>query len=116
MPAGNYDITIEQGATFSLVFTWRDSAGSLVNVTGYSARMQVRKSPSSPTVLLDLSTTGGGITLGGTNGTITLSASAATTAALSPSPAVYDLEMVSPGGVVTRLLAGKVNILPEVTR
>ena len=43
MAAGLYDITIEQGATFQMNLTWKDSTGSPVNITGYTARMQVRE-------------------------------------------------------------------------
>ena len=42
MAAGIYDIIIEQGATFTLSATWKDSAGAAINLTSYSARMQVR--------------------------------------------------------------------------
>ncbi len=43
--------------------------------------------------------------------------SATTTAALTaPFSGVYDLELVSAGGVVTRLLQGAATVSPEVTR
>jgi hypothetical protein len=38
MTAGNFSLTIEQGATFSLVITYKDSAGSAINLTGFSIR------------------------------------------------------------------------------
>jgi hypothetical protein len=114
--AGEYHITIEQGATFARTLTWRDGSGSLVNLTGFTARMQVRRTVEDATVILELTTENSGITLGGAAGTITLSASATATAALDAKPAVYDLELVSSGGVVTRLLEGNVIISRNVTR
>ena len=42
--AAVYDITIEQGATFRLSLVWKDSSNVPVNLTGYTARMQVRRS------------------------------------------------------------------------
>jgi hypothetical protein len=67
--------------------------------------------------VLTLTSENAGITLGDAAGTITLSATATVTAALTaPFSGVYDLELVSGGGVVTRLLEGSATISPEVTR
>lgn len=116
MAAGEHDITIEQGATFQMSLLWKDSAGDPVNVTGYTARMQVREKVTSTTTLLSLTSDAGDIVLGGTAGTIDVTASATATAAIDEKRGVYDIELVSPGGIVTRLLKGCVTISPEVTR
>lgn len=117
MALGNrFDITINQGATFELTITWKDSAGTAINLTGYTARMQVRETYSSSSTIISL-TNGAGITLGGAAGTVAILISATTTAALTaPFSGVYDLELVSAGGVVTRLLQGAATVSPEVTR
>ena len=117
MALGNrFDITINQGATFELTITWKDSAGTAINLTGYTARMQVRETYSSTTPIVSL-TNGAGITLGGAAGTIAIVISATTTAALAaPFSGVYDLEIVSAGGVVTRLVQGTATVSAEVTR
>lgn len=115
MAAGIYDITVEQGATFTLSATWKDSTGALVNLTGYSARMQIRETYESEEVILSFTSTGGSIALGGALGTIVVTGSATDTAKIPMTPAVYDLELES-GGVVTRLLQGKATITQEVTR
>jgi hypothetical protein len=116
MTAGNYTITIEQGATLGLTLTWRDESNALVNLTGYTARMQVREQLDSATPFITITTENGGIALGGVAGTITLNITATSTAAITQTSGVYDLELVSGGGVVTRLLEGLVIIKPEVTR
>jgi hypothetical protein len=117
MTAGIYDTTIEQGATFSISVTWKDSNSTPINLTGYTARSQFRKTYEATTTVLDLTTANSGISLGGTAGTITLTASATTTAALTaPSNGVWDLELVSGGGTVTRLLQGAYVVTPEATR
>jgi hypothetical protein len=115
MPAGLYDIVAEQGATFDRVITWRNSAGALINLTSYTARMQVRSDYQSSTVVLNLTTENGGITLGGALGTIALTASATAMAAIASGTYVYDLEMVL-GSVVTRLVQGSFAVNVEVTR
>jgi len=117
--AGLYNITCQQGATFQRQLTWTDSARDAYNLTGYTARMQVRANTSSNTVIIALSTTagsGGTITLGGTAGTVDLLIPAANTTTLTAGQYVYDLELVSGGGVVTRLLEGNFKVTAEVTR
>jgi hypothetical protein len=65
--------------------------------------------------LLRLTDANGMIALDNTTKTISLVLSATTTAALTWSKAVYDLEMVSNAGVVTALLYGDVAVTKEVT-
>lgn len=118
MPAGLYDIVCEQGATFTRPITWKDATGDPVNLTGFSARMQVRPSTGSATVVLDLTSSNGGIVFGTprSSGYFEITVSATNTAALTPGTYVYDLELVAGSNIVTRLLEGKFTIKPEVTR
>ena len=112
--AGEYNFTIEQGATFNLLMTWKiDNVA--VNLTGYTARLQARIDVDETETILSL-TTGAGITLGGALGTISLDQTATQTALLPKGEYVYDLELQSSGGIVTRLLQGELNISAEVTR
>ena len=113
---GNYDITIYQGSTFSQLFTWQDQNNALVNLIGYTARMMARASVDSVSPFITLTTENSGIALGGAAGTITLSMSAAQTAALVAQSGIYDLEVVSGSGQVTRLLEGNLMVSAEVTR
>ena len=87
-----------------------------VNLTGFTARMQIRETVESTAVLHSLTTENGGITLGGAAGTIALTISATDTAAFTFDTAVYDLEVVSGGGVVTEIASGAVLMNNEVTR
>jgi hypothetical protein len=115
MAATTYDLLIEQGATFSQVITYKDN-GVAVNLTGYTARMQVRATLESASTLVELTTANSRIALGGTAGTISLTIAAADTAALTAGRGVYDLELVSGSGIVTRLLQGVATISRNVTR
>lgn len=115
--SNRYNLAIQQGATLSVALTWKDSNDAPVNLTGYTARLQVRETYDSGNAVLSLNTSNGGIALGGTAGTINLSAAATATAALSaPFTGVYDLELVSASGDVTRLLEGLATVSPEVTK
>ena len=115
MSATTYDILIEQGATYSQVITYKE-AGVAINLTGYTARLQVRSTLESASTVVELTTANGRIALGGAAGTITLTISATDTAALTAGRGVYDLELVSGSGIVTRLLQGVATISRNVTR
>jgi hypothetical protein len=78
--------------------------------------MHVRTAANASTTVLELTTANTTIVLGGTLGTIALTVAANTTANLTPALYVYDLEVVSAGGVVTRLIEGNFNVKAEVTR
>jgi hypothetical protein len=115
-PAGIYNIICDQGATFTRQLTWNDANGSAVNLTNYTARMDVRTSiDAAGAAVLSLTTTNGRIVLGGTAGTISLSAEATATEAVESGNYVYDLELVS-GSTVTRLVQGSFVVRGEVTR
>lgn len=117
MAAAVYDITIEQGSVFELNLVYKDNAGTPINLTGYSARMQVRQKYSSTTPVLSL-VSPTNITLGGALGTIAVKAAATATADLGIKTGVYDLELVPPSGAgdAFRLVEGSVVVTPEVTR
>ena len=113
--AGTYNIIADQGATFGRTITWNDADGDPINLSAYTARMQVRPIASSSTVALELTTENGRITLGGALGTITLTVPASAMDDVEAGNYAYDLEMVN-GSDVTRLLMGSFTVRAEVTR
>lgn len=123
IPIAEADICIFQGATFSQTLFWEvGNPPAPVNLTNYSAKLQVRSSPKSKAVIIELSTANGRITLGTggnlSDGAINLFISATDSGQLSVCEevkAVYDLEMTS-GSTVSRILQGNVIIVPEVTK
>jgi hypothetical protein len=114
MTPGRYNMKVYQGSTFSLAPQWKID-GTYVDVTGYTAAMDVKNSASSETTIVVLSSDNGRITVGTTDGKFTLNLSAATTTGLAAGQYVYDLEVTSPGGVVTRLLEGGFTVYEGVT-
>jgi hypothetical protein len=110
---GRYNITAYQGATYDLSLTW-SIGGTAVDLTNYTAAMQVRDSYDSDTAVLFL-TNGSGITLGGTAGTIGVSVGYQTMGSVVAGQYVYDLELNS-GSQVTRLVQGNFTVQAEVTR
>lgn len=119
MTAGVHDITIEQGSVFVLPLVWKTALGVPINVSGYKARMQVRKTyKSDDPPLISITSDAGDITLGGALGTITAKIVASDTATLEIKQGVYDLELIPPSGEddAFRFIQGEVTVTPEVTR
>lgn len=115
MTAGIYNATIDQGATWSVVVTYKDSAGTPINLTGYTAAMQVRQQYSSADADLTLTSPSGGIVITPLTGVVTITMTAAQTAALEEGYYVYDVELTS-GSYKDRLIQGQLTVAPEVTR
>jgi hypothetical protein len=119
LPIAEADIVIFQGATFNQTLFYETGEPSApVDLSSFTAKMQIRSKPESKAVILELSTAGdnGRIVLNETTGSIRLFISDEDTATLSVcDKAVYDLELYN-AGVTTRILQGNVIISPEVTR
>jgi hypothetical protein len=114
MIPGKYNMICPQGTTFSKQLTFTiDSVP--VDLTTYSARMQVREKYTSKTAIVTITTENGGISLGGEEGTIDLYVSDSNTSSIVPKNYVYDLELISSSNVY-RLIEGKFIVTPEVTR
>lgn len=115
--SSTHNIQIVQGDTFQLNITWKDGNDNLIDLTSYSARMDVRPYWGSSSTILTSQGASPNITLtlGGPNGTIDVSIAASTTASLSaPLNGVYDIEVQS-GAFVKKLLRGNVKVSDEVT-
>tara|TARA_A100001011_G_scaffold381295_1_gene449644 strand:- start:1364 stop:1702 length:339 start_codon:yes stop_codon:yes gene_type:complete len=112
MSAGRYNIIIDQGSDFSVLFTISED-GSAKNLTGFSARAQMRTTKSASSI----SATFTCVVTSASEGKITMSLPAATSAALTAGRYFYDLEIfTSSDATVTRLMQGEVDLTQEVTR
>jgi hypothetical protein len=114
--AGVHNFNCEQGSTFTRTVTVKDNAGTVRDLTGFTAKMQVRRDIEDSTVIIELSTSNGGISItSATGGIMQLSLSSTQTAALTLG-GVYDLELVNSSGAIERLLRGEFVLDKEVTR
>jgi len=136
MPAGYFnfveDHRCERGATFRRTLTIYDGLtaaeqalaaqgatndameAKLRDLTGYTARMQIRESGNDGAQIIELTTENGGITLGGEEGTVLLYISVSDIDAFESESYVYDLELTS-GDDVYRELQGDFSVDNGVT-
>lgn len=115
--ADQYNISVDQGATYFLVVTWKDSDGTPINLTGYTGRMQARQQYTSPDPpLFSLTSPNSGIVIVAALGQVEITIAASVTTLFAAGQYVYDLEIVSPAGVVTRLIEGRCVVNPEVSK
>jgi hypothetical protein len=121
MRAGKYNITVEQGATLDFDIVYEDSTGSAVDLTGYSAKMQLRPDYADLTnvtyltISSSLDPDGTGLSITPLSGSINIYVSAEKTDLFTFDDAYYDLELYS-DDLVIRLIEGKVKVKKSVTR
>ena len=117
MTAGIWNTIIDQGSMWTLQVIYQDPNSAPINITGYSAKMQLRSLPDDPTPALTLSTATGDITINGSQGIINITASSTETGAVDEGTYYYDLEITDPvSNEVTRIIQGQVVVSAEVTR
>ena len=121
--ADTVNLTIDQGSTYTHVLTVTDPAGNKIDIQAYSVRSQIRKTKKAMTKLLEITAQ----ISDGANGQITLSLTAAQTAAITcgesksdaSSKYYYDVEIYKMDGPlerVYRVVEGSLTMNPEVTR
>ena len=109
--AAKANIVLDQGTTFTTFLALTDDTGAALDLTGYTARGQIRKwytSNSYTTFTITITQPASGY--------INLALTANTTANMEPGRYVYDIEAVSGANVITRVIEGIVTVTPEVTK
>ncbi len=116
--AARLDLVMEQGATFERNLYYKDTDGNPIDISGWTAEMQIREYKNSSTALLTLTSSAGNIIMAGPTGHLEIHIPANDMEALDFTWGYYDLEL-SPNGNATaafRLLEGRVKLTKEVTR
>jgi len=113
------NIEIEEKTDYTLSITFRDDTTNLpVDLSGYTADLQVRGLFGSPYILLEL-TQASGIVLGGVTGNIDINFTPAMTDMSQQvagwDRAAYDLVLTNLAGKKIKILKGFVTILRSAT-
>jgi len=125
MTAGVRDIQIEQGATYECEYLWRSESktGPAIDISGWTAKMQIRETPAAEIVLLEAITDFGLISLDGPEGIVVIKIPRDLTRDVNvywgTRPRVvggYDIELTDMEGVVHRFMMGRAIITREVTK
>ena len=104
------NLTIDQGSTFNVTLDLTDENDTVIDLTGYSGVSQIRKTFTS------LTGVSFAVAISAQYGTVTLSLTPAQTASLVAGRYVYDVELTSAGGTVSRIIEGIVTVTPQVTK
>ena len=105
------NLTVDQGSDFDASVDVIDGDGNAVDLSTYTYSGQIRKTYNSLTAV-DFTISVGAEQVY----TLNISLTAAQTNAMKAGRYVYDVEVVSPSGVVTRVIEGQVELTPSVTR
>jgi len=107
------NLTLNKGSAYRIVFKLLNN-GSDVDLTGNSLRGQIRPSVYSSEVLLDMSSANLLLNLG--NSSITMILPERFTRRVSQTSVVYDIEILNTLAESSKIIAGTIIFIPEVTR
>jgi hypothetical protein len=118
------NLTIDQGSDFSATVDVLASDGQLFDLTGYTARSQIRKNFVTSTITANFICThnddGGKITLELPNADVVdgTTVTQVGTNSIEPGRYLYDVEIVSDAStpVVTRVLEGTITVTGGITK
>lgn len=105
------NLFVDQGATFSADIDVTDVDGNALDLTNYTVAGQLRRTYSSLTA-----TDFTAVIQNALEGVVRIELTAAVTNGLKAGRYVYDVEITSDTGVITRVLEGQVEVTPGVTR
>ena len=105
------NIYIDQGSDFTTVISLTDSNNDALNLTGYSALAQIRKTYGSTTIAATF-----GTVLTTNTGQLTLTLTDVVTAAMTSGRYVYDVLLTDGSGDKTRVLEGQAILTPGVSK
>ena len=123
--AATHDISIDQGASFSMYLTIKDEANEKIDLSGHVFRGKIKKDLSDTTTQANFTFSILNQGNESTKGMVEVILTSEVTASIQTNARgtsrnvikmIYDIESVSPSGFVTRWVQGLALISPEVTK
>ncbi len=105
------NIFIDQGTDFEVTIDVSDTSDNIIDLSGYTASAQIRKTYGSTTIAETF-----GTSITASNGKVTLTLTDTQTTGLKSGRYVYDLVITDASGTKTRVIEGQAIITPGVTR
>lgn len=106
----NYDLVLYRGDYFPMTVTLKDANGTALNLTGYTAKAQI-KTGFTDTLPYNFTTT-----IDAANGKVTLILTSAVSETIPGGSYIWDFQVTDGSGNVRTYLAGDVTVYDEVTR
>jgi hypothetical protein len=110
-----YDILVDQGATLNRALFLKTSAKRPIDLSGYIGRMHIRDYTDSSVIIQTLNSEAGELIIDEVSGRVDILLAPAETEALEAKDYVYDLELESLEGDVTKIVSGKLTVRAEIT-
>lgn len=107
------ELFVNQGTTFrNVIYITDDTTNDVMNVAGYTAQSQIRRSYYSSNISANITCTFSNTA----NGELVLTMDAANTANLRAGRYVFDVKTTDTSNTVSRILEGIITVTPAVTR
>ncbi len=113
--AGQKNFEVDQNATFSFIVEYKDEDDNAIDLSGASAKMQVRDTKGGSKLAVTLTSPSGGITIDGPNGRLTVKMTPTQTSKIFYPKSSYDVMVVDSNGNKIKLLEGFMTLNRSVT-
>jgi hypothetical protein len=113
--AGQKNFEVDQNATFSFIVEYKDNNGLPIDLTGSSAKLQVRDTKGGTKLAFSLTSPAGGITITPLLGKLTIKMTPTQTNKLFYPKSSYDIMVSDSNGNKIKLLEGFLTLSRSVT-
>jgi hypothetical protein len=113
--AGQKNFEVDQNTTFRFIIEYKDTNGDPIDLSGASAKMQVRDTKGGSKLAFSLTSPTGGIVIDSLNGKLTITMTPTQTNKLFYPKSSYDVMLVDGNGVKTKLVEGFLTLSRSVT-
>jgi hypothetical protein len=113
--AGQKNFEVDQNATFSFVVEYKDESDNAIDLSGASAKMQIRDTKGGTKLAVTLTSPSGGITIDGPNGKLTVKMTPTQTSKIFYPKSSYDVMVIDSNGNKIKLLEGFMTLNRSVT-
>jgi len=113
--AGQKNWEVDQNATFRFVVEYKDTDGDPINLTGASAKMQVRDTKGGSKLAFSLTSPSGGIVITPLLGKLTIKMTPTQTNKLFYPKSSYDIMVTDSNANKIKLLEGFITLSRSVT-
>jgi hypothetical protein len=113
MPAPFVELYIDQGTSFNnIINITDDTTNAVVNISGYTAESQIRRSFYSRNVSANINCE---IT-DAANGELTMSMTSSNTSNIKAGRYVFDVKITDTNNITSRLIEGMITVTPACTK